>query len=89
MVTEHGLRPRDVLPVLWQTHEQLNAVLLYVWSVFGVSKGRGPDGTTGIVVQKEIVVQCNMVKEQTQCIIIYDIYYFNIISSSLAYSLYC
>ncbi len=46
MVTEHGLRPRDVLPVLWQTHEQLNAVLLYVWSVFGVSKGRGPDGTT-------------------------------------------
>ncbi len=44
MVTEHGLRPRDVLPVLCQTHEQLNAVLLYVWSVFGVSKGRGPDG---------------------------------------------
>ncbi len=40
MVTEHGLRPRDVL---WQTHEQLNAVLLYVWSVFGVSKRRGPD----------------------------------------------
>ncbi len=49
MVTEHGLRPRDVLPVLWQTHEQLNAVLLYVWSVFGVSKGRGPDGNTGDV----------------------------------------
>ncbi len=44
MVTEHGLRPRDVLR---QTHEQLNAVLLYVWSVFGVSKGRGPDGNTG------------------------------------------
>ncbi len=46
MVTEHGLRPRDVLR---QTHEQLNAVLLYVWSVFGVSKGRGPDGNTGDV----------------------------------------
>ncbi len=49
MVTEHGLRPRDVLPVLWQTPEQLNAGLLYVWSVFGVSKGRGPDGNTGDV----------------------------------------
>ncbi len=49
MVTEHGLRPRDVLPVLWQTHEQLNAVLLYVWLVFRVSKGRGPDGNTGDV----------------------------------------
>ncbi|XP_059415408.1 uncharacterized protein LOC132151318 isoform X2 [Carassius carassius] len=47
MVIEHGLRPRDVLPVLGQTHEQLNAVLLCVWSVFGVPKGRGPDGIPG------------------------------------------
>lgn len=34
MVTEHGLQQRDVLQ---QTHEQLNMVLLYVWSVFGES----------------------------------------------------
>ncbi len=36
---------------------------------------------------KEIVFQCNMVKEQTQCMIIYDIYYYNIIGSSFADSL--
>ncbi len=52
MLTEHGLRPRDVL---WQTHEQLNAVLLYVWSVIGVSKGRGPDGNTGIAKQSKLL----------------------------------
>ncbi len=44
MVTEHGLRPRDVLR---QTHEQLNAVLLYVWSVFGVLKDADQTETQG------------------------------------------
>ncbi len=57
MVTEHGLRPRDVLPVLWQTHEQLNAVLLYVWSVFGFLKDADQTETQGTSRQS---VLCNI-----------------------------
>ena len=36
----------DILPILWTTYEPINAVLCFVWLVFRVFKGHGPDRQT-------------------------------------------